>query len=308
MYNIDIVVRRKNKKNRIFKLSLRKMLALLIFYTALMFSIIVYSEVTKVKDPTFDYKKLVMNELPKGIKKEVLSLADSSVSSASSEFKIPILLYHYIEYVQDKNDTIRQSLNITPYIFEKQIETLSQAGYSFLTVSDIAEIIDGKKKMPSKAAALSFDDGYRDFYTDVFPILKKHKIKATVYVVPYFIDKSNFMFASQIREVIDSKLIELGAHTMHHLYLKGISSSKAWEEINESRIELENKFNVNVVSFAYPYGAFDQQTISFVKNAGFKTAVSTIPGIIGSKRNRYYLYRLRPGYRTGEELLKYITN
>jgi hypothetical protein len=52
-----------------------------------------------------------------------------------SEINIPILMYHYVEYNKDKRDFIRDSLNVQPHVFEKQIVTLKNAGYVFITPS-----------------------------------------------------------------------------------------------------------------------------------------------------------------------------
>lgn len=224
----------------------------------------------------------------------------------SQSIRVPILLYHYVEYVQDKDDTIRQSLNIQPYTFESQIKTLQNAGYSFLTAGELGEVLDGKKDLPPKPVVLTFDDGYRDFYTDVFPILKKYKVMATEYVVSGFIGKPNYMFEKQIKEISQSGLVEIGAHTVHHVSLADKLPLVVQYEIKQSKLSLEKKYKINVVSFAYPNGSLDEQAIDVVKKAGYTTAVSTVPGIDQSQNNRFFLYRLRPGYKWGQELLTYL--
>lgn len=240
--------------------------------------------------------------LPPEIKKEL------QYSSPKTSFRVPILMYHYVEYVKDKNDIIRASLTIHPATFEAQIKTLKDAHYTFLTASELANVLDGKKPIPRKPIILTFDDGYEDFYTDVFPILKKYKVKVTAYIIPGFIDKLNYMRSSELEEVDRSGLVEIGAHTMHHAYLKGtgmILSNKTYEVV-ESKKVLEKMLNIPIVSFAYPYGAFDEEALEIVKNAGFKTAVSTVPGIEASRSNRFFIFRIRPGGRVGEALLQYL--
>jgi hypothetical protein len=71
---------------------------------------------------------------------------------------------------------------------------------------------------------------------------------------------------------------------------------------------IEDTYHIQVDSFAYPSGFFDLQAIDEVKKAGFTNAVSTMPGIEVNQLNRYILYRLRPGHRTGQELLNYISS
>lgn len=219
------------------------------------------------------------------------------------QLMVPILLYHYVEYVQDRGDTIRQSLNILPVIFDQQVKTLQDAGYNFMTPSDLADVLDEKKDLPQKAVILTFDDGYRDFYTNVFPILKKYRVKAVAYIVPNFLNKHNNLDLWMLKEIAQSGLVEIGAHTMDHSYLAGLSKKNVEYEIVESKRYLEKALGIEVVSFAYPYGAFDNQAIQVVKEAGFKTAVTTIEGTLVTDTNRFFLYRVRPGARVRESLI-----
>lgn len=230
-------------------------------------------------------------------------------SDEQISYHIPILTYHYVEYPKDARDTIRQSLNIYPYTFEAQLKTLLSGGYTFMTMADVADVIDGKKTLPSKPVVLTFDDGYGDFYTDVFPILKKYKeVKAVAYVVPGFLDHPNYLTTSQVKEIASYSHIELGAHTMHHVYLKDMPALLAQREIVASKYALEDIIHKAVVSFAYPYGAFDNNSIELVKKANFRTAVSTIAGLGASATNRYFIFRVRPGYMTGQELMNFLNH
>lgn len=227
-------------------------------------------------------------------------------NSSATSLRLPILLYHYVEYVKDPGDKIRQSLDIIPSTFEKQLWTLTEAGYTFLTPSQIPDILNGKAVLPPKPIILSFDDGYRDFYTDVFPLLKKYHVRAVNYVVAGFIGKPNNLTDLQIQELVRSNLVEIGAHTLDHPNLRGLPLPRVQYEITEGKKRLEKEFSIPVVSFAYPYGSFDAQALRIVKDAGFTTAVTTAPGININQANRFYIYRIRPGYRTGEDLLKFL--
>jgi peptidoglycan/xylan/chitin deacetylase (PgdA/CDA1 family) len=227
-------------------------------------------------------------------------------ASVSASFRIPILIYHYVEFVQDRRDTIRQSLNITPPVFEAQVKTLINDGYTFMTAAELGQVMDNSINLPEKPVILTFDDGHADFATNVLPILKKYKIKATAYIISGFINKLDFMTEKQIQEVISSGLVDIGAHTVHHVSLNEKLTGIVWDEVIRSKISLQNGYQIRVVSFAYPNGSFDQQTIDEVKKAGFTTAVSTIPGIMQTGNNRYFLYRIRPGNLTGEELLQHL--
>jgi len=223
------------------------------------------------------------------------------------EVNVPILMYHYVEYVKDKGDTIRQSLDTTPYTLEQEIITLKDAGYTFMTQRELASVLDGTRPLPAKPILLTFDDGYRDFYTDAYPILKKYQVKATEYLIAGFTGRPNNMTADQIKEIAAGGLVEFGAHTVHHTWLKGLSLKVLAYEVTESKKMIEELIGQPVVSFAYPYGSFDVAAVSSVAQAGFTSAVSTVPGIDQPQTHRYFLYRLRPGGRTGSSLLSWLS-
>ncbi len=244
--------------------------------------------------------KKTVKVLPPEIKKELKH------ASPSATFRVPILLYHYVEYVRDRKDTIRQSLSINSYVFEKQLQTLQDAGYTFMTTGQLSGVLDGKTSLPEKPVILTFDDGYRDFYTDAYPLLKKYNAHATAYIVPGFLNALNYMDKDQLEEIARDGLVEIGAHTVHHVYLKNAPLSRVEYEALESKKLLEDELHIPIVSFAYPYGAFDKQAIEVVKTANFKTAVSTVPGIEASQANRFFLFRIRPGGRTGDYLLRFL--
>ncbi len=247
-----------------------------------------------------------MTELPDNIKNSMSEVKAHSNVLAASSVRVPILMFHYVEYVKDPKDTIRKSLNITPYTFDKQLQTLTQAGYMFLNTQDLLDISFGRKQLPQKPIVLTFDDGYRDFYTDAYPILKKYNAKAIAYIVPGFLNQPNNLDKSQLDEIAKDGLVEIGAHTIHHVYLKSIPIVRATEEIVVSKRQLEQEIGKRVLSFAYPYGAFDLQAVQIVKDAGFIDAVSTIAGYDITAENQFFLYRLRAGSRTGNELISFL--
>lgn len=233
-------------------------------------------------------------------------LSPSSQTASPSAMHVPILMYHYVEHVKDPGDTLRQKLAIFPETLDSQLKTMQQAGYTFMYMSDLADVIDGKKTLPPKPIVLTFDDGYRDFYTDAFPILKKYNIKSTEYIISAFIGKPNYMFLPQLQTIKQSDLVEIGAHTEHHIDLRSANEKKATEEIAGSKAALEKLFGDPVLTFAYPSGFFTDATVQIVKDAGFTSAVSTKPGTAVTPDNRLTLFRLRAGSRTGKSLLEFL--
>jgi peptidoglycan/xylan/chitin deacetylase (PgdA/CDA1 family) len=220
--------------------------------------------------------------------------------------KIPVITYHYVEYVKDKGDKVRHSLAVTPYTFEHELKTLATEHVETLFVKDIPGILRGDRQYNPKSVALTFDDGYEDFYENVFPLLKKYRAKATYYIINDYIGRRGFITEPQLKEVASSGLVEIGAHTLDHAYLKGALPEYAVRQIVESKADLEKRLGMKITTFAYPYGAFTPATVAMVKKASFEAAVSTINGVSQSGENLFYLYRVRAGYFTGTSIAEVL--
>lgn len=256
---------------------------------------------------TFNYQVKPVRESSRSEQKRIPENIKNQLKQPDQSYRVPILMYHYVEYVKDKNDTIRQSLNIEPHIFEAQIKTFKDNGYTFLTASELGYIIDNNRPLPPKSVLITIDDGHDDVDTVILPILKKYHAKATAYIITGFIDKPDFMTHAQLVDVINSNLVEIGAHTVDHVALKDKFAPIVTHEVAQSKKDLENEYKIRPVSFAYPNGSFDEQAIKAVKDAGFTTAVSTIPGIQQGEQNKFFLFRIRPGYKSGQELINYLS-
>jgi peptidoglycan/xylan/chitin deacetylase (PgdA/CDA1 family) len=219
--------------------------------------------------------------------------------------RIPILMYHYVEVVRNPKDTMRVRMAITPMQFEQQLQTLSGAHIETHFVSDVPSMLAGTLSA-KHTVMLTFDDGYRDFYTDVLPLLKKYHAKATFYVVNHFIGKNDYVTETQLEEIASSGLVEIGAHTLDHKDLRTLSLAKATKQIAESKTDLEQRIHSPVTMFAYPSGKFNNQLVKIVRSAGFTTAVTTKSGTSQAKGGMLVLRRLRPGASKGKGLLHLI--
>jgi peptidoglycan/xylan/chitin deacetylase (PgdA/CDA1 family) len=127
---------------------------------------------------------------------------------------------------------------------------------------------------------LTIDDGYRTVYENVYPLLKKYRMKATCALIVDYIagvkggyaNSGTFLSYSQIREMIDSLDIEIASHSLSHPFLTRLDSLSAWREILYSKTILESLFGVPVITFVYPYGDMNSRVIKLVRRAGYRLA------------------------------------
>ncbi len=222
-------------------------------------------------------------------------------------FKVPILMYHYVEVVTDERDTLRKSMAVNPVIFENQLKALRAKGYHFILPGALVTAGRNEETLPEKPIMLTFDDGYRDFYTVAYPILKRQQVPAINYIIYNFIGKNvNYMTEAEVQEIVSGGLVIIGSHTMDHAYLTRVNLNQVRWELLESRSLLAKKFGVMVEDFAYPGGYNNEMTQSMAAEAGYRTAVATQPGVATEKSNPFHLPRLRVGNLSPAELLAFL--
>jgi peptidoglycan/xylan/chitin deacetylase (PgdA/CDA1 family) len=214
------------------------------------------------------------------------------VEARTNSVYLPILLYHYVEPLK-KDDALRASLTISPEIFEQQLELINKSKFQTITMSQVASRVNGDFTK-EKNIALTFDDGYRDFYEYVFPLLKKYQIKATVYVIYNAINAPDYLTEDMIKEMMNSGLVEIGSHALDHKMLTSLNKNEAKRQVTLSKTLLEKRFKAPVATIAYPYGSFNKAIAEYVEKAGYQAAVSVIAGEQQSEINRFFLARLRP--------------
>lgn len=196
-----------------------------------------------------------------------------------------ILMYHSIDDTPLKR---LKGIRVSKKMFEKQIAFLKESGYTSFTLS---ELVEKKDELPYKSVVITFDDGYKDNLTNALPILQKYNFKATLFLVENredndwavfrkeknrgIVDKIPKLSDEDVKTLLDSKLIEIGAHTLNHKNFTTLSYEEKIEEIQQSKEALQCKFSFTCKSFSYPFGIYAKNDEQIVKNLGFLCAVTT---------------------------------
>ena len=206
---------------------------------------------------------------------------------------VPILMYHYVRPDPGKNDPVGEDLSVSPGNFQAQMAWLARNGYHTMTVGELNRVRRHEIGLPTKPIALTFDDGYRDFYTAAYPVLKQYGFKATLFVITGFLGQPQYVTWDMVTEMDRSGLIEMGAHTVTHRDLPSLSAAAARNEIFDSKQTLETRLGHPVVSFNYPSGRYDDAVVALVKQAGYQIAVTTQGGWARATENALLLPRVR---------------
>jgi len=222
-------------------------------------------------------------------------------------FRVPIITYHSID---DSGSVI----STAPSIFKRHVAALADAGYYSLTLRELVSRMNAGVPLPAKPVVLTFDDGFKNFYTEAYPILDTHGFTATVFLVtdhcgrfndwagnPKDFPRSELLSWEEIRELCDAG-VEFGSHTRTHPDLMSISPSSLENEIAGSKASLDDELGVETVSFAYPFGRKDDR-VKRTAAANFKAATSTVLGKVTPQSDLYALERLDAYYLSNPWIL-----
>lgn len=217
--------------------------------------------------------------------------------------RVPILMYHSIsDNLFGKSHPYYQ-INTSPSVFAKQMRWLRHQGYRTMDLGELRGAMKEGRDL-SKTIVITFDDGYRDFYSDAFDVLKQCQFTATIFLatdriqdVAARIEGVDYLTWSEVRELHNGG-IQFGSHTVTHPDLRSLGPEQIEYELGYSKETIEQKLGSQVESFAYPF-AFPEEDKSFTRflvgvleNLGYESGVSTIIGRAKAASNRFYLPRL----------------
>lgn len=151
----------------------------------------------------------------------------------------------------------------------------------------------------TKRLAITFDDGYANFYWNARPILAEYDIPATVYVSTGFIgsekmrnQQCSIMSETQLLDLVDNPLFAIGNHTVTHPRLATIETpGELRHEILTARDGLQELLGVSIDRFSYPHGNYDDRVRSIVAES-HETAVTTMPQLLSDPVDPYEMPRI----------------
>lgn len=241
------------------------------------------------------------------------SLASANDVVYSNE--VVVLVYHHID------DRDQSSVTISTELFEKQLEAMQRKGYHFISIDEFKSFKSEGTAIPDNAVLVTFDDGYKSFYTNAYPILKKMRIPAVNFVITKDLDNPEgtplpSLSREEIKKMrqefagIDFQCHSDALHAMNSgkplltnkIIQNGITETDVEFKkrvLNDTRTGLSKLIEVNgsksVDSYAYPFGSYDNQTITYLQEAGVKFAFTTKQGITTKETDSMQIPRINAG-------------
>jgi peptidoglycan/xylan/chitin deacetylase (PgdA/CDA1 family) len=218
--------------------------------------------------------------------------------------RIPILMYHSISDSEADGRHPYYDTRTSPRVFDQHMKFLRDHNYSVISPEAVVAKFDEQDFGDQKCAVITFDDGFRDFYTNAFPILTKYGFAATMYLPTAYIQQQTQSFKgidclswNEVRELHRARM-QFGSHTVTHPVLKQIPHAELETEVGRSKQTIEQELGAAVTSFAYPY-AFPEEDRAFtgrlrgaLENAGYQNGVSTVIGSTHAPEDKFFMKRL----------------
>lgn len=182
--------------------------------------------------------------------------------------KIPIFVYHNI--VENDNEVVYDYMQTTIKTFKKQMIGLKKFGYHFIDYDDLIEYKNGKKKIYKNSAIITFDDGYNNIYTKVFPFIKKENIPIASYIIINNMDDENVLTWENAKILNNSSLVTIASHSMDHADFSKLNTEDAIKNIEKSYEIIEKYLGKKEVKiFTYPCGLYKEETLNKLSEKGY---------------------------------------
>lgn len=195
----------------------------------------------------------------------------------SDRGNVTVITYHRLS----PNPAHWNDYCISPQQFEQDIVSLKEAGYTFLKASQLSTAATVGKQI----AVLTFDDGYDSDYRYALPILRKHGVCATFFVIGSMLGQTEYMSVKQLKSLSESPYAEIGNHsyslhsyqktTLEILYKGKKSDDTILADFKKNGAVLSKITGKHITALSYPNGVYSDSMDEKLKQQGYLITFST---------------------------------
>lgn len=227
-------------------------------------------------------------------------LLQAPTSSGAGNRKIPVLVYHRVGYTTD-------ALTVTPERFSNDLDSLQERGYCSISLEQFQNFLDDRNvEMPERPILITFDDGYLDNFEHAYPILRKHGMIGSFFVITDMLWTQDRLTPENIVEMSQGGM-SFGSHTVTHRDLGSLDAESIRDELVNSKAVLESVLGKTVNGIAYPRGSYNDVVVNIAKEVGYVTGLTVREGICIKESPDFELRRI-PIFKYDSGIIHVIAN
>jgi peptidoglycan/xylan/chitin deacetylase (PgdA/CDA1 family) len=198
--------------------------------------------------------------------------------AADEQISVPVLCYHRF------GPTVADSMTIKTTAFEAQLAWLKEHGFTVIPLRTLIDHLRGAGPAPpARSVVITADDGHRTVYTEMLPVVRRHKVPVTLFIYPSAISNASYaMTWEQLRELVGTGLFDVQSHSYWHPKFRDEKKKLSPDEYRKfldmqlvkSRARLEKEISSKVDLLAWPFGLFDGELEREANAAGYVAAFS----------------------------------
>tara|TARA_B100002019_G_scaffold280852_1_gene284263 strand:- start:2680 stop:3597 length:918 start_codon:yes stop_codon:yes gene_type:complete len=195
------------------------------------------------------------------------------------------------------NENKYPSTNIRMEVFREQMNIIKDLDYQFYNPNlFISEFHKPKKK---KEILITIDDGFKSFYTEAWPYLKKNKIPFILFISTEPVGKYGYMNWDEIKEIEKSDIGFIGHHSHTHEYLIDMNETEFVDDIETATSIFKEKLGYVPEIFSYPFGEYSLYMKNYISK-NFKVAFGQHSGVIDVNKDKFELPRFPINEKYGD--------
>ena len=216
---------------------------------------------------------------------------ESNSKSYSADKGILSLMYHRF------NENKYPSTNIRMEVFKQQMEIIRNHNYEFYDPKLLLN--EYKKPKNKKKILITIDDGFKSFYNEAWPYLKKNNIPFILFISTEPVGNYGYMTWDEIKEIEKSKIGYIGHHSHSHEYLIDMTDEEFIKDIETSSKIFKKQLGYIPPIFSYPFGEYSLFMKNYISK-NFEIAFGQHSGIIDVNKDMYELPRFPINEKYGE--------
>ena len=211
---------------------------------------------------------------------------------------LPVLVYHKISSTKKPD-----FLTVATSRMREHLEYITKKGYTTIFLSDLIDHVENGKPLPEKPLMITLDDGFRDNYTDLYPLLKEFNCKANIFIVAGFVQtpgnmgpraEGEFMLQEEAKTICKDH-VQFGLHTMYHKNYHELTLQEIDEDMRVSKQKLDELGIPYQPVFAYSWAYYfkddlvkQAEVFGILKKHGVRYAFK-----VGDRLNRLRIHNSR---------------